>query len=298
MEPLSVEHTDSYLSYLGLSKSPEPTLEYLDQLIRAHLERVTFENLDVILNRHFSLDAEAVLVKVMERGRGGCCFELNSIFGRLLKALGYHVSLRGARLRLATPDDSDKRTRLSHMVLLVEPADGERYVVDVGNAFYGVHRALPLGGDATPFRVSNLGSTNALDVSVSTGDGGWKTFFVVEPYDLDWLDFDVFHWYTSTHPHSSMRWLLLVGRRPPCGDGCWLRLINGHLFRWSQASGVVDSRVMRDENEIIQILRTEFGLNLSAADDVAPLRVRLRELIDNWRAGQKLVLKKLVWPEK
>ncbi|KAH7948190.1 arylamine N-acetyltransferase / N-hydroxyarylamine O-acetyltransferase [Rhipicephalus sanguineus] len=297
MEPLSDQCAASYLEYLRACKPTEPTLDYLDRLIKVHLERVTFENLDVLLERRVSLDAEAVFGKVTGRGRGGYCFELNSLFGRLLRALGYSLSLRAARLRLTTPDDSAKRTRLSHMVLLVELADGDRYIVDVGMATCGLHRALPVAGDATPFRVRILDALNTFEVAVPTGDGGWKAFYVVEPYDLDWLDFGTLHWYSSTHPDSSMRRLLLVGRRSPRGDGCWLRLMNDRFVRWSPTGGVVDRRVMKDENEILEILRDEFGLNLSAADDEAPLRIRLRELLENLRLGQNLFLKKLLWPE-
>ncbi|XP_070394621.1 arylamine N-acetyltransferase / N-hydroxyarylamine O-acetyltransferase-like isoform X2 [Dermacentor albipictus] len=297
MEPLSDERAQSYLRHLGVSKPFEPTLDYLDRLIRAHLERATFENLDVLLERRISLDAEAVLGKVMERGRGGCCYELNSLFARLLLALGYSVRPRAARLRLKTPDDSDKRTRLSHMVLLVELTDGQRYIVDVGIPMCSLHRALPLEGDATPFRLRRLDATEALEIAGPTCDGGWKAIYVVEPYDLDWLDFGMLNWYSSTHPDSSMRRLLLVGRRSPRDDGCWLRLINDRFVRWSPIRGVVEKRVMQDENDILEILRDDFGLNLNAADDVAPLRVRLRGLLENSRLGQNLFLKEPISPE-
>nr|XP_050027182.1 arylamine N-acetyltransferase / N-hydroxyarylamine O-acetyltransferase-like [Dermacentor andersoni]XP_054922410.1 arylamine N-acetyltransferase / N-hydroxyarylamine O-acetyltransferase-like [Dermacentor andersoni]XP_054922411.1 arylamine N-acetyltransferase / N-hydroxyarylamine O-acetyltransferase-like [Dermacentor andersoni]XP_054922412.1 arylamine N-acetyltransferase / N-hydroxyarylamine O-acetyltransferase-like [Dermacentor andersoni]XP_054922413.1 arylamine N-acetyltransferase / N-hydrox len=297
MEPLSDERAQSYLRHLGVSKPSEPTLDFLDRLIRAHLERATFENLDELLERRVSLDPEAILGKVTGRGRGGYCYELNSLFARLLLALGYSVRLRAARLRLTTPDDSDKRTRLSHMVLLVELTDGRRYIVDVGMAQCGLHRALPLEGDATPFRLRSLDATEAVEVAVPTSDGGWKAFYVVEPYDLDWLDFGVLNWYSSTHPDSAMRRLLLVGRRSPRDDGSWLRLINDRFVRWSPIQGVVEKRVMRDENDILEILRDEFGLNLNTADDVAPLRVCLRGLLENLRLGQNLFLKKPLWPE-
>ncbi|KAH7937603.1 hypothetical protein HPB49_013551 [Dermacentor silvarum] len=243
MEPLSGQRVQSYLRHLGASEPSEPTLDYLVRLISAHLERVTFENLDVLLERRISLDADAVLGKVTGRGRGGYCYELNSLFARLLLALGNGVCLRAARLRLLTPDDSPKRTALTHMLLLVEPTNGHRYIVDIGMAQCGLHRALPLEGDVTPFRVRSMDVTEALEVALPTSDGGWKALYVVEPYDLDWLDFDT--------------------------------------FNWSPTRGVVEKRVMRDENDILEILRDEFGLNLNAADDEAPLRVRLRGLLDN-----------------
>ncbi|KAL3198050.1 hypothetical protein MRX96_044525 [Rhipicephalus microplus] len=277
MEPLSDQCAESYLEFLKAGKPTKPTLDYLDRLIRLNLERVTFENLDVLLQRRVSLDAETVLGKVTGRGRGGYCFELNSLFGRLLLALGYSLKLRAARLRLTTPDDSAKRTRLSHMC--------------------GLHRALPVAGDATPFRVRILDALNTFEVAVPTSDGGWKAIYVVEPYDLDWLDFGTLNWYLSTHPDSSMRRLLVVGRRSPHGDGCWLRLINDRFMRWSPTSGVVEKRLMKDENEIVDILRDEFGLNMSRVDDEAPLRIRLRELLESLRLGKNLFLKKVLWPE-
>ncbi|KAH7948156.1 hypothetical protein HPB52_018822 [Rhipicephalus sanguineus] len=294
MEPLSEQCTESYLRYLGACKPTEPTLDYLDRLIKVQLERVTFENLDVLLERRVSLDAEAVFGKVTGRGRGGYCFELNSLFGRLLQALGYSMRLRAARVRLAIHDDSAKRTRLSHMVLLVELADGDHCIVDVGMAMWGLHQALPLAGDATPFRVRSLDAVNSLEVAMPTGDGGWKVIYVVEPYDLDWLDFDTLNWYFSTNPKSLARRALLVGRRSPRGDGCSLRLRNDQFMRWSPAGGVVERRVMRDENEILEAMRDEFGLNLRTADDEAPLRARLRQLLESWRVVQNLFLNKLV----
>ncbi|KAL1445935.1 hypothetical protein MTO96_028983 [Rhipicephalus appendiculatus] len=215
-----------------------------------------FENLDVLLERRVSLDAEAVFGKVTGRGRGGYCFELNSLFGRLLLALGYSLRLRAARLRLTSPDDSTKRTRLSHMVLLVELGEGDRYIVDVGMAQCGLHRALPVAGDATPFRVRILDALNTFEVAVPTGSGGWKVFS------------------TSSSPTTS------TGSTSARSTG-----------------GVVEKRLMKDENEILDILRDEFGLNLSRADDEAPLRIRLRELLENLRLGQNIFLKKLVWPE-
>ncbi|KAH7938173.1 hypothetical protein HPB49_021279 [Dermacentor silvarum] len=292
MEPLSDQQTQSYLKQLGVSELSEPTLDYLNRLIRAHLERVPFENVDVLLERRISLDADAVLGKVTGRGRGGYCFELNSLFGRLLLALGYSVRLRAARVRLTTPDDSAERTRLSHMLLLVELAGGEPYFVDVAMGHCDPHRALPLrGGDATPLRVRSLDSKETSEIALPTSDGGWKCFCNVEPYDLDWLDFGTFNWYAWSHPDSSMRRCLLVGRRSPRGDGSWLQLMNDQFVRWSPMRRVLEKRVMRDENEILETLRDEFGLELNVVDDVGPLRVLLRDQLEKWRLGRNLFSK-------
>ncbi|XP_077486527.1 arylamine N-acetyltransferase / N-hydroxyarylamine O-acetyltransferase-like [Amblyomma americanum] len=297
MEALSDERVEDYLRYLGVSKPTEPNRENLDVLVRAHIERATFENLDVLLERHISLDAEIVFSKVTRRGRGGYCFELNSLFGRLLLALGYRVQLRAARLRLTTPDDSPKRTRLTHMVLSVELSNGDRCFVDVGMDLVGFHRALPVQGDALPFRVIHSSEpTGSIDVAVPTSSGGWKIFYTIEPYNLDWQDFVPLNWYSSTNPDSATRRMLLVGRRS-AADGSWLRLTNDRFVRWSLSDGLVEKRVMRDEDDILQLLQTEFGLRLNVADEVAPLRIRLRSLLDKLRMSENLLDHELVWPE-
>ncbi|KAH7951986.1 hypothetical protein HPB52_016403 [Rhipicephalus sanguineus] len=226
-------------------KPSTPTLDYLDPLIKVHLQRVTFENMDVLLERRVSLDAETVFGKVTGRGRRGYYFELNSLFGRFLRTLGYSLRLRATRLRLTTPADSAKRTRTSHMVLLVELAHGDQYIVDVIMVMCGLHRGLPVAGDATPFR----------------------------PYDLDWLDFGTLHWYSSTHPDSLMP-RLLFGRLPIAPR----RRLLGATYERPLRALVADR------------------LNLSTADVEAPLRIRLRELLEDLRLGQNLFLKKRVWP--
>ena len=67
-------------------------------LQRAHVLSVPFENLDIHLGRRLVLDREANYAKIVERRRGGWCYELNGAFGWLLEQLGYRVTLLGSRV--------------------------------------------------------------------------------------------------------------------------------------------------------------------------------------------------------
>jgi arylamine N-acetyltransferase len=89
MHPLSPEQQQAYLAHLDLPRPSAADRANLDRLIAAHLNRVAFENLDVLLERPIEIDAEATFAKIVERGRGGYCFEANSLFARLLLSLGY-----------------------------------------------------------------------------------------------------------------------------------------------------------------------------------------------------------------
>lgn len=300
MEPLSEQQTQVYLTHLGLAMPTEASRENLDALIRAHLERIPFENLDALLGRPISLEAGDVLSKVTQRGRGGYCFELNTLFARLLLSLGYRVHLRPARLRFTTPDDSAIVTRLSHVVLYVELPHDSDCLVTVGMSAVGLHRPLPLKGDTWPFRIRMLHPSKALEVSVATSGGavgGWMAFCKVEPCVLEWADVAPLNWYSSTYPYSTMRRLLLVGRRA-VKDGHWLRIMNNCFIRWSPKDCIVEKRIFRAEEEVLDVLRKEFGVNLDPEKDVVPLRTQIRHLLESLNGSSNGISKDVIWPER
>ncbi|KAK8757995.1 arylamine N-acetyltransferase-like [Amblyomma americanum] len=294
MDGLSEERVQEYLKHLGMSKPTELNREYLDALVSTHLERVPFENLDVHLDRRIAIDAETVFNKLIRRGRGGYCFELNPLFFRLLVSLGYKAQLHSARLRIGAPDNSTKRARMSHAVPIVELPNGDRCVADVGMGLIGLHKALPLKGDAAPFGVRVVDAAGRIEVAVPTISGSLKGLYMIEPYDLDWIDFSTLSWYSCTHPDSSMRRLLLAGRRT---EGCWARLRNDTFIRWSPTKGIVEKKVMRDENDVLELLQTEFGLRLNLVDEVIPLKARLQKFLADVRPDENALTKKVVWPE-
>src|ERR1700752_350639 len=88
---------DAYLDRIGLSRPITMTVEGLRQLQYAHLMRVPFENLDIHLGRPIRLDLASLWEKIVIRGRGGFCYELNGLFACLLTSLGFQVSLLSAR---------------------------------------------------------------------------------------------------------------------------------------------------------------------------------------------------------
>src|SRR5271169_5548690 len=88
----------AYLDRIGYTGPMEPTPETLQNLHRAHLFAVPFENLDIVLQRRFVCDETAFIRKIVERRRGGFCYELNGAFVALLRELGFRVTLLSARV--------------------------------------------------------------------------------------------------------------------------------------------------------------------------------------------------------
>jgi N-hydroxyarylamine O-acetyltransferase len=87
---------EKYLSRIRYYGDRSPTPDTLRGLHRAHLFTVPFENLDIHLARPIVLDQQALFRKIVDERRGGFCYELNSTFAVLLRALGFRVTLLSA----------------------------------------------------------------------------------------------------------------------------------------------------------------------------------------------------------
>lgn len=95
---MDTPQVDAYLRRLGAEYPAWPTLDALRELHLRHLRTVPFENLSVHLGEEIVLQEERLLDKVVGARRGGFCYELNGLFGALLTALGYEVTLLAARV--------------------------------------------------------------------------------------------------------------------------------------------------------------------------------------------------------
>lgn len=116
---------ERYLERIGVDAPGRTDVTALTELMRAHLIAVPFENLDVFHQRSVRTDLEWSIPKIVDRGRGGWCFELNGAFGALLRALGFEVRHLGAAVLLSGPNNT-----LDHLCLEVRL--DQPYLVDVG----------------------------------------------------------------------------------------------------------------------------------------------------------------------
>ncbi len=131
-------NTENYLERIGAAKSDiTANAESLKHLQKQHLLNVAFENLDIHWKRRIFLDPKKFYKKIVEEKRGGFCYELNGLFGRLLNESGFSSSLISARVAAAPGNFS---AEFDHMAILTK-IDGEDFLVDVG---FGDFTAEPL----------------------------------------------------------------------------------------------------------------------------------------------------------
>jgi len=126
-----------YLQRIGYIGTPRADYTTLCDLQRLHLQAVPYENLDIMRGVPLSLEIGDIYEKIVLRGRGGYCFELNALFAWLLKNLGFAVTDYMARFLRDEPEIPMRR----HRVLNVA-CGGKEYLCDVGVG--GVIPRMPL----------------------------------------------------------------------------------------------------------------------------------------------------------
>jgi N-hydroxyarylamine O-acetyltransferase len=120
---------EKYLNRIGIKETPGPTLEALNEIQKAHLFTVPYENLDILIKKPLSLKAEDLYEKIVMNGRGGYCFELNELYAWLLRQLGYGVTDHFARF---LRDEPDIPMRRHHVLKVTIPGESDAYLCDVG----------------------------------------------------------------------------------------------------------------------------------------------------------------------
>ncbi len=253
---------DIYLARLGLSRPLEPTLESLKALHRAHLRAIPYENLDVQLGRPVTIERGPTLEKILRRGRGGWCYEMNGTLGWALEALGFKVTrLAGAVMREAFGDSFAG----NHLVLKVELPEG-LYFADVG---FGDGSLDPIRVVEGPF------SASGFDFNLTRVDdtwwrlhnhpyGGAKSFDVtLEPADEAQLA-GMCH-RLQTEDWSPFVQNLVVQRHTQEG----ITVLRGRVVRMVTAAGFTD-RILDSADELVRFLDEAFAIREPEAASLWP----------------------------
>lgn len=199
-----------YLSALDITPGP-PSLGLLEQLHRAHMFTFPFSNVEVLLGDHPGVKPATVGTQLVERRRGGYCFEHSQLFAAALETLGFSVRRALGRVRaLASP-----RT---HMTVLVD-VDGVRYLCDPGFGF-SVTGPIPLVEGAVRDEGDREFSIGRIE------DEGWPLWAFQRDGEMEHMldestvhaaDVSMGHLKTSTDPESVFLKHLMVMKHTPEG---------------------------------------------------------------------------------
>ena len=271
----------AYLELLGLEPGRGGVgREELALLQRAHVERVPYETVEIVLGRPPGIDPRASARRVVA-GRGGYCYHLNGAFSALLEWLGVDVTrhLAGVQRRGA---DGPRGADGNHMGLTVRLPDGTRWLVDVGLG-NGPREPLPLAAgvhEQGGFRYG-LGPSACCD--------GWRfehdprgSFmgFDVDERPAEIHEYAAMHRTLSTESHFArlvtvQRW---AGERIDALRGCVLTELTAEGER---------SRDISSGTEWWDCVTSHFGLAYDdlSDDERSSLWRRTREYHEAWDAN-------------
>jgi N-hydroxyarylamine O-acetyltransferase len=250
----------AWLERIGHAGPLAPTLETLNRLIFAHAHAISYETLDIMLGRPPRLDVPALQAKMIAGRRGGYCFEQNMLFRAGLRSLGFRItSLQGRVIRGMAIDAPRPAI---HMLLQLELPEGP-YLADVGFGNLAPTCALllkPLVEQVTPhelMRFIDVGGELTLQARLKHG---WEHIYRVIPYPRYDGEYEITNWYTATHPETPYQGNIIVARPGP--DRTRITMYNARVTV-RDADGRAEKRWLERDSQYHDVLRGEFGLNLS-----------------------------------
>jgi len=251
---------DAWLFRIGYSGPRTPVLETLRGVVEAHSAAISYESIDVLLDRPPKLDLGSLQRKMIAGGRGGYCFEQNMLFRGGLRSLGFDVTSLQVRVVRGLAIDAPRPA--IHMLLQVDMAEGP-YLADVGFGNLAPTSALLLKPGVEqdtphePMRFIDVGGELTLQARLRDT---WEHIYRVIPYPRHDSEYEITNWYTGTHPDAPYRSNIIAAKPGP--NRTRITMFNARLTV-RHATGESERRLLKDEAEFKSVLRDEFGLNMS-----------------------------------
>ncbi|HTQ13975.1 MAG TPA: arylamine N-acetyltransferase [Rhizomicrobium sp.] len=262
---------DAYLDRIGFSGRPARDLAGLTALHRAHLRAIPYENIDVQLGRKVTTAIPAIYGKIVDRRRGGWCYEMNGMLGWALGELGFDVTrATGAVVR----EIAGQAMEGNHLVLRVQLPEG-LYLADVG---FG-------DGPLDPIRITP-GSFEAggFSFGLEKADPGWWRLRNHRWGGAPSFDFHLERAseallsekceFLQTSPMSPFVQNLVAQRFVPGG----LLVLRGRVLRRVTPDGVSDT-LLQGADELVAALKRDFDLDVPEVAALWPKIVERHEAV-------------------
>jgi N-hydroxyarylamine O-acetyltransferase len=201
---------DDYLRRVGQPAPSDASVGTLRRLHLAHREAFLFENLSIQTGGGISLALPDLERKFLDDGRGGYCFEHNTLFAAALREAGFESTTLLGRVRRGPPD----RWARTHMVLRLA-IDGEAWLADAGFGAVGLLEPIRLRDGVTA-------EQGGFTYGLRREPQAWILWMCAAGVETDLYEFseepqtpmdvEVANHFTSTHPESIFRKTLTIQR--------------------------------------------------------------------------------------
>ena len=248
-------NVNAYLDRINYSGSLVPTAETLRALQVAHLTAVPFENLSIHSGEPIVLDDAALFAKIVEKRRGGFCYECNGLFAALLRALGFEVQMLSAEV---ANTEGVFGPAFDHMTLVVSLE--ERWLADVGfgDSFREPLRLDERGDQAEGKLVYRIVADGPVLTLMQRHEGeDWTAQyrFTLEPHEFaDYAEMCRYH-QTSPESHFTRGRICSLAT----DDG---RITLSDMRLITSKNGAKEERTLANQEEYAAVLREHFGILL------------------------------------
>lgn len=246
----------SYLERIHFDREINLDADTLSDLIKAHLENIPFENLDIFdFHKVISLDEETLFEKIITNKRGGYCFELNRLFYYLLESLGFSVYPIAARILW----NKETPPPLGHMAIGVV-IDGVSYLCDIGYGGPGPKGLIRIAEEVqtvqdAEFRFTEKDEEFFLE---RLHHGEWKVIFSFYNRPFPLIDFDLLHYFAATSERMIFCRARILNLCTPNGSKA---LMDMELKKTE--NGVTEVILYNNMEELKQGIEAEFGIPVS-----------------------------------
>jgi N-hydroxyarylamine O-acetyltransferase len=264
-----------YFSRISYPSPAAPTAAALKDLVRAHVLNVPFENLDVQLGLPLTIAPEAAYEKIVDRNRGGWCYEQNGLLGWALAKIGFEVVRVAAAVRRSERGDV---ANANHLCLLVRPMDDHQtWLADVG---FGGSMLAPIELEESlhshaPFQLGlRRTADNHWQFWEDAGSGEFNYDFRAKAADENSLSARCE--FLQTSPESSFVKSLIAQVRTPDSH----KTLRGKVLSHTSSSGR-HTGLLQSADELVEVLRDTFRLDVPDAGDLWPrIERRHEELLE------------------
>lgn len=252
-----------YFRRIGYQPVSGVSLDTLSCLQRNHVQTIPFENLNPLLGLPVKIDFESVFQKIVIEGRGGYCYEQNTLFFMVLRTIGFDVQELAARV--LHEDDKIVSAR-THKLLLVNLGN-RLYIADVG--FGGLICPQPLllrpgllqQTSHETYRILSGGTTFTSQIFIQNE---WRSLYEFDFQKQIHIDDEMGNWFVSTFPKSYFTSNLMVSLVGENGR----YTLNNRRFSVYHLEEEPQKQELLTPKQMLDTLRNVFKINLSRLPDL------------------------------
>ncbi|QGK74677.1 arylamine N-acetyltransferase [Flavobacterium sp. SLB02] len=244
-----------FLKRINFQGEIKLNLDGIKKLMQSQIFSVPFENIDVQAGKVISLIGDDIVTQIVDKNRGGYCYQINGIFSLMLQEIGvphYYIAVRP----LVNPGQN-ARTHLA----IIATIENEEYLIDLGFGGNSIREPLKLSEIGTEIQqgydtftlVKTEEDEYLLQILI---EKEWSNLYSFDVTPQRWIDFKPANHYNYSHPDSTFTQKLIVVLQNPLGKKILLK----NAIK-SVTNGVTEI-IPFEDNQLNTTLETEFNLKV------------------------------------